>query len=895
MARKVIALAAVIFSLLALKTAVIGAGVDSTGGTTTPYLDYTLSIDVRVADLLSRMTLDEKALLLSAGAGEIPRLGIKKYNVGSEALHGVTGPGKFTVFPQAIALASTWDTELATKVTTAISDEAWGAINRASSEWGYPGERFLSFWSPTVNMARDPRWGRTPETYGEDPYLTGRIGVAFVKGLQGNDPRYLKVVSTPKHFAANNEEHNRFRCNANISERTLREYYLPGFKACVTEGGAQSIMGAYNAVNGIPCNADQWLLTDVLRNDWGFDGYVVTDCGALSTMITEHKYAKSEKESAALAINSGVDVECGDDVLRRNIVADVQNGLVSEATVDQAMSRLLRVRFRLGMFDPPELNPYTRISPDVIGSKKHTELARQESRESIVLLRNEKVGGKPFLPIDRRQIRSVAVVGPNANAVVFGDYSGKPVNEPVTALGGIKNKVGNKVKINYVEWIAPPKVEDYSMTPAASFRGSVGGDNSLGLKAEYFANDSFEGKPVATRVEEVVNLSRGNLPSDSLKERAFTARWTGRIVSQYSGVHYFYVAAAGEAHLYVNGELIIGIKTKKQKQAFKAGNKLDNFLLGQEGEIRKPGIVMMEAGKAYDISVEYTWTKGDIQARLEWVPPVGAQIKAREREMSAIRNSDIVIAVMGLWRDLEHENIDRVDLDIPADQTGYMKQVMELNPNTTVVFINGSSISVNWIAENVPAIIEAWYPGEQGGNAIADVLFGDYNPAGRLPLTFYKSVDDLPPFDDYEVSKGRTYMYLDKESIYPFGYGLSYTTFKYSDLKIDNKSLKADGFVDVSLDVKNTGGRDGDEVVQLYARDVESSVKQPKKQLKGFKRINVKAGDTQTVSFRLSIPDLGFWDEKNGKFVVEPGKYEIQIGASSSDIRLKDMIDVAAD
>jgi len=860
---------------------------------TPPYLDYSLPIQTRVNDLLSRLTIEEKMLLLSSGAGEIPRLGIKKYHYGSEALHGIMGPGNFTVFPQAIAIAATWDPDLVTSMTTAISDEAWGAINRDAEQFGYPGERFLSFWSPTINMARDPRWGRTAETYGEDPYLTSRIGTAFVKGIQGNDPKYIKAVSTPKHFAANNEEHNRFRCNARISEKTLREYYLPAYKVLFQEGGAQSVMAAYNAINGIPCNASHKLLTEILRDEWGFDGYVTTDCDAIIHMIDRHNYAKSNEDAAAKSINAGVDIECGGDELMKNyLTAALKDGLVSEATINLAVSRLLKVRFRLGMFDPPALIPYTRIPSSVIGSKKHVDIARQVSRESIVLLKNGNVSGKPFLPLDANKIKSIAVVGPNADSLQFGDYTGKPANPAVTTLNGIRNKVGDKVKINSVEWVTAPTVAEYAMAPASAYSVDNNGKTIKGLKAEYFTKDIAQDKPAITRFEKELNLNRSNIPS-GLVGTSFTVRWTGKIKPAVNGAHYLSLNVIGEATVSINGKVIIEKKSiVKKKPVMKAGAALSSYMMDEQADRPKPAIYIFEKGKDYEIEVVFRAPKGEMLLRLDWVEPKGDIAKIREREINTIRNSDMVIAVMGLQRVNEHENIDRIEIDIPNDQTEYLKQIVQLNPKIAVVMINGSAVTINWIKDTLPAIVEAWYPGEQGGNAIADVLFGDYNPAGRLPLTFYNSIDDLPPFDDYEISHGRTYMYLDRKPLFPFGYGLSYTTFDYSNLKLsDNKAAK-DGFFEVSLDVKNSGQKDGDEVVQLYVSSLGSIGDVPKKQLKGFKRISLKKGESRKVSFRISVSDLSFWNEKAGKFEVESGDYAIQLGASSADIRLKDEISV---
>ncbi|MEW6201977.1 MAG: glycoside hydrolase family 3 C-terminal domain-containing protein, partial [bacterium] len=755
-----------------------------------PFRNPDLPIEERVADLVSRLTLEEKISLMYADAAAVPRLGINGYGYGSEALHGVAGSG-FTVFPQAIALAATWNPALIEEITTAISDEAWGAINRDSDKDGYHSTRLRSFWSPTVNMARDPRWGRTPETYGEDPYLTSRIGVAFVKGLQGYDPRYIKVVSTPKHFAANNEEHNRQRCNAVISERALREYYFPGFQACVMEGKALSVMGAYNAINGVPCNANRWLMTDVLRGDWGFNGYVVTDCGAPELMYAQHKYVKDGVEAAAVAVKAGVDLECGQKrVFPTNLMESYRRGLITEADIGRALTNLMRVRMRLGMFDPPEMVPYTQIPPTVIGSEKHVKLARRASDESIVLLKNEEVGGRKLLPLDQKGIKSIAVVGFNADAVVYGDYSGSSANEAVTPFAGIHARAGAGVRVWYVNWIQIPDEAEFFPVSSADLRLG-GGEGKIGLMAEYFNNTDFAGSPVAVREEEGVGLSSSSMPAGLKPGSAVSIRWSGKLIAAAEGLHHFTVKTVGGFRVYIDGNLVLekGIETEKKKPAFgKGGMLLDDYYLKLMEKKNPIGSAILEVGREYDIVVEYYYAKGIKPITLKWSFSSMAQAQARADEMQAVKDSDIVIAVMGYRLEHEHESIDRVSLDLPEGQTEYIRAIMAINPNVVVVLINGSPVSINWIAENVPAIVEAWYPGEQGGNAIADVLFGDYNPAGRLPFTFYKSVDDLPPFDDYEVSRGRTYMYLEKEPLYPFGYGLSYTSFEYTNIILDKET-----------------------------------------------------------------------------------------------------------
>lgn len=703
----------------------------NSNGVMDTYENPEAEIDKRVTNLLSMMSIAEKIKILTEVAPAIPRLGIAKYDHGNEALHGVVRPGKFTVFPQAIGLAATWNPDLIYNVSTAISDEArarWNELNQGKDQT----QKFsdlLAFWSPTVNMARDPRWGRTPETYGEDPYLTSRIGVSFVRGLQGNDPHYLKVVSTPKHFACNNEEHNRFECKAVMSERALRSYYLPAFKALITEGGAQSIMTAYNAINGVPCTANKWLLTDILRNEWGFNGYIVSDCGAPGFLYTPHHYASTREEAAALAMKAGLDLECSGYCNECYIYRDFlplayEMGKVTESEITSSAFRVLRARFKLGLFDDPSLNPYASISPSVIGSTIHQQLALETARQSIVLLKNSN----NLLPLDRKKVRSVAVFGISAATCEFGDYSGIPLNDPVSPLQGIINKAGKFCKIKTVPWVIKPNSTD----------------------------------------------------------------------------------------------------TTKAK-----GKKGINLYL-EEKKL---------AGKC-----------------------------------------DVTIVVLGVNKSIEMEGRDRTTLELPTDQQQFIKEIYKANPKTIVILIAGSSLAINWIQENVPAIVNAWYPGEQGGNAIADVLFGDYNPAGRLPLTYYKSTDDLHAFDDYEVFNGRTYMFYEKKPLYSFGYGLSYTSFSYSNVRADKASMMKGDTITISVDIKNSGKLDGDEVVQLYLQQRAAPVKMPARQLKAFKRIYLKKGEARTVSFGLCKKDLSYWNNDN-EFVLDPGEISVQVGASSDDIR----------
>ncbi|WP_373942259.1 glycoside hydrolase family 3 C-terminal domain-containing protein [Polaribacter sejongensis] len=821
-----------------------------------PFNNPDLPIDTRVEDLLGRLTITEKVSLLVSTAEEIKRLEVDKYYHGNEGLHGVVKGGRFTVFPQAVALASTWNPNLIHNVATAISDEArakWNFYNQGKDQLN-PYSDLLTMWSPTINMARDPRWGRTPETYGEDPYLTGRIGLSFVKGLQGDDDKYLKVVSTPKHFVANNQEENRFAYNAEISERALREYYLPAFKTAIVEGKAQSIMSAYNAINGIPATANSMLLNDILRKEWGFKGYVVSDCGAPTYLKKSHHYVSNDTLAAKVAIEAGLDLECGDNIYKKYLIPALEQGLITEELINQSVRRILESRFKLGIFDPKENNPYTRISPDVIGSQKHQNLALETSRQSIVLLKNQN----KILPLDATKIKKIAVVGFNANQVVFGDYSGLSVIAPVSPLKGIQNKVGKNIDVKYVKWKTAAR--NLNLLESEYLRNDK--NDEKGLFAEYYDDKFLEGTP-RTRTDKVVNFDPVNQPPDSYSNyRHKSMRWTSYITPNITGSYKIGVNSDDGVRLWLNDKLVVDEWHNRGKTT----DQVD---------------IKMEAGKKYSIKLEYFDNGGDAICQLLWKVPGGSG-DIYEEDWKAARTSDYVIAVMGINKTIEKEGKDRTELGLPEDQVNYLKKMYSINKNVVVVLVAGSSLSVNWMDKNVPAIVEAWYPGESGGTAIADVLFGDYNPGGRLPFTFYKSEKDLPPMDDYEVTNGRTYMYFEGEALYPFGYGLSYTSFEYNNMSIDRK----DDTITVSMTVKNTGKYKGDEVVQLYVNDVKSSVKRPIKQLVGFDRVSLKVGEAKTISFEVSKDKLMFWDEESDQWVFEAGKFEFMLGASSSDIRL---------
>ena len=834
------------------------AGAQSTGYEL--YRDMNAPLHERILDLLHRMTLEEKVSMMTHNAPAIPRLGIDKFYHGNEALHGIVRPGKFTVFPQAIGMAATWNPDLLYRITTAISDEArgkWNFLERGRRQHDGSSD-LLTFWSPTVNMARDPRWGRTPETYGEDPFLTGKLGCAFVQGLQGNHPRYIKVVSTPKHFAANNEEHNRASCNAVISERDLREYYLPAFERCIIEGKAQSIMSAYNAVNGVPCTVNNYLLRKVLREDWGFQGYVVSDCSAPQWMVTQHKYVRDYETAAVLAMKAGLDLECADNVYTQPLLNAYKQYRVTDADIDSAAYHLLRGRFKLGLFDDPDMNPYNRISPDVVGCKEHQQLALETARQSLVLLKNQN----NMLPLDPKRLRSIGVVGPNAARCEFGDYSGTPVNAPVSVLDGIRARVGYQVKINHAPWVS--LASGYEPISKDFFPG--------GIQAEYFDNAELQGTP-RTRIEEEIYYDPASQPPDPIRSFApMSARWTGDLCPTVTGEYIITLKTDDGCRMWIDGKQVI-----------------DAWVSRPAAEDR--AIVTLEAGKRYHVVIEYFDGGGDAFARLYWRAPA---VDRRDRiamygEAGRVaRESDVVVAVLGIDKSIEREGQDRYTLELPPDQKEFIQEIYKINPRTVVVLVAGSSIAINWIDEHIPAILDAWYPGEQGGNAVAEALFGDYNPGGRLPLTFYRSMDDLPAFDDYALTNGlgRTYQYFTGTPLYEFGYGLSYTTFKYTQLTAQDCGDR----IEVGFNVANTGRRDGDEVAQVYVHYPETGTYMPIKQLKGFERMSIARGQKKAVTIAIPKKELRYWDERKGAFVTPSGNYTIMVGSSSERIHLKTQI-----
>jgi beta-glucosidase len=690
----------------------------------------------RVADLLRRLTLEEKAAHLDTEPPNIPRLGVTGCSFRNEGMHGLYVVGRATVFPHCIAMAATWDPALIQRVGSAIGDEA------RVKYFSEPTRRYFGVicWAPVVDLVRDPRWGRAQETYGEDPHLVGQCAGAFIRGLQGDDPNRIKVAATVKHFAVYGQETDRRATNLVVSARTLREYYLKPYQATLAPGGASSVMTAFTALNGTPCVENAFLLTKVLRQEWGFRGPAVSDVNAVINLKEHYRAVETLEEGIARSVAAGNDVlGLSKGSVFSNAVNAVRSGFLKESQLDQAVARSLGLRFRLGMFDPPERQPWARIPESVVGCPEHVALAEETSRASIVLLKNDppphRADPAPLLPLDRRKIDSIAVLGFYADQLQFGTVSPNPPAEaPVTLLAGIRNRAGDRVVVRTVPWLD------------------------------------------------------------------LDARRGGR-----------------------------------------------------------PATVSLEASQ-----------KASVDAALK-----------------AAARSDVAVVAVGLSTKTEAEGRDRLDLDLPRDQQDFVEKVAAVNPATVVVLINGGCLAVNSFKRGVPAILEAWYPGERGGQAVADVLFGEANPAGRLPITFYASMEQVLPLTECEISRGHTYMYLKTPPLWPFGHGLSYTRFEYGKLRVDREKAGTNDLLRVNLEVRNAGPRDGDEVVQCYVRAPPADFPVPIRQLRAFARVPIPAGQARAVSLPVKVADLASWSEEKDRWVLRPGNYEVQVGASSADIRLR--------
>ena len=839
--------------------------------TSASYMNPALPLEQRVDDLIGRMTLEEKVAQMRDHATPIPRLGVPKYDWWNEGLHGVAFAGYATNFPQVIGMAATWDTDLVHKMGETVSTEARAKYNEAMREDHHEMFFGLTFWAPNINIFRDPRWGRGQETYGEDPFLTARMGVAFVTGMQGEDPKYFRVVSTPKHYAVHSgPEPLRHGFNVDASPHDLEDTYLPAFRATVTEAHAQSVMCAYNAIDGAPACANTMLLRDHLRNAWKFDGYVVSDCAAVADISTGHHYAPDMAHGAAAAVKAGTDLECGygQGQAYPSLVDAVHQGLIKESDIDTALRRLFRARFKLGMFDPPSSFAYGRIPVSEVNSSEHRQLSLQAARESIVLLKNQD----HILPL-KAGIKRIAVVGPTAELIqaLQGNYNGPPPS-PVYPLEGIEKRFSS-AKVTYaqgstlVEGFAMP-IEHTALHPA-----SGSGD---GLTGEYFSSQDLSGQPVLTRTDRNINFNWDKVvPVNGLQRNNYSVRWSGTFTAPAPGeyklgvrVNYCYACENAEGfRLYLDDKLLVesGRKTAERGEVIQAPVKFSDT---QPRAIR----------------LEYLHGTGTAGIDLSWQAPADV---LREQALEAAKQSDVTIASVGLSPSLEGEEMpvklagfsggDRTSIDLPAVQEDLLKALAATGKPLVVVLQNGSALAVNRAQQNATAILEAWYPGADGGTAIAETLAGDNTPAGRLPLTFYSSLSQVPAFEEYSMH-GRTYRYLADKPLYGFGFGLSYTTFAYSNLKISAATVKAGDPVTVEADVKNTGATAGDEVVELYLVQPKA-YETPLRVLAGFKRVHLGAGESAHLSLTIDPRSLGQVDEK-GNRVIMPGEYTVSLGGA---------------
>jgi len=829
------------------------------------YLDLGLPPEQRAADLVQRMTLEEKASQLVNGARAIPRLSIPAYNWWSEALHGVIDTG-VTEFPEPIGLAATFDVPGIHAMATDIGIE--GRIKHVQDERaGHTGIMGgLDFWAPNLNLFRDPRWGRGQETYGEDPFLIGRMGVAFVTGMQGDDPRYYRVISTPKHFVVHSgPEPTRHFADVDVNKHDELDTYLPGFRAAVVEGKAGSIMCAYNAINGVPACANEYLLQDQLRGHWGFQGYVVSDCGAVRDIFSGHHYRPTLPQAAAISVIRGIDNECfgagrnPDEYDYKPYLEAVQQGYLPESAVDTALIRLFTARIKLGMFDPPDTFPYAKIDEKELDSPEHRELARKMADESLVLLKND--GTLPLKTSGKR----IAVIGPLANQtrVLLGNYNGTPTHT-VSILEGLRKEFAGAT-IQYVPGTQFMS-QDADPVPASALTAN----GKSGIRVIYSKLDMSDinhpeaMKPLAERIEPTLKASTQPLPAEVAGVHPLSIRWEGNITAPETGDYNLGLKADGFFRLQLNG--------KGVASAF-----------GGNPNEAKLGRVHLEAGKPAALRVQYSpAADADPNATLVWSK---LDLRPQPQAIAAARDADVVIAVLGITSELEGEEMqvnepgfqggDRTSLDLPQPEEDLLEALVATGKPVVLVLTNGSALAVNWASDHVNAIVDAWYPGEEGGTAVAETLSGRNNPAGRLPVTFYTGVDQLPSFEDYSM-KNRTYRYFGGKPLYPFGYGLSYTTFSYSDLALPANAVTAGQPITAEVTVTNTGKVAGDEVAQLYLSfpDVAGA---PIRALRGFQRLHLDPGQTERVHFDLKPRDLSMVTER-GERIIPAGKYALSIG-----------------
>jgi beta-glucosidase len=828
-----------------------------------PFQNVALSFEQRVNDLVSRLTLEEKVGQMLNSAPAIPRFGIPAYDWWNEVLHGVARtPYHVTVYPQAIAMAATFDTAAIRMMGSYSADEGRAIFNRSNKE-GKAGQRYvgLTYWTPNINIFRDPRWGRGQETYGEDPYLTSMMGTAFVHGLQGDDPKYLKAAACAKHYAVHSgPEPSRHVDDVSPSDYDLWNTYLPAFRQLVTKANVAGVMCAYNAFKAQPCCGSDQLMVDILRNRWKFTGYVTSDCWAIDDFFKNHKTHPNAEAASADAVFHGTDVECGTDAYK-SLVQAVKDGKITEGQIDISVRRLFMIRFRLGMFDPASMVKWMQTPASVLENDDHKALTLKMARASIVLLKNEN----NTLPL-KKNIRKIAVIGPNAdNAIaVLGNYNGTPSNI-VTALQGIRDKLGKGVQVIYEKAI---NFTNDTLLQYADFSNQYNWQGQKGFGVEYFNNRELKGEPVVRRHEALVehDWQEGQLVVDTLKAYNFSARYTTDFTAPETGDITFEMDADDGYRFLIDGKEVLNAWTRNRwgARTFK---------------------LQTEKGKAYRLVVEYFQGEGKAGVHLR----AGHFAKTDFAALAnRVKDADAIVFVGGISPQLEGEEMrvdypgfnggDRTSILLPAVQTELLKALKATGRPVVFVMMTGSAIATPWESANTGAIVNAWYGGQSAGTAIADVLFGDYNPSGRLPVTFYKSDSDLPDFKDYSMNN-RTYRYFKGQPLYSFGYGLSYTSFQYADLKLPATVSRTSGTT-VSVRITNTGNMDGEEVVQLYVTGSDQNA--PVRALKGFKRIFLKKGESRIVSFALTPEDLSLMDG-NGNPKRFSGKVLISVGGSQPD------------
>ncbi len=835
-----------------------------------PYLNPALAPETRAKDIVSRMTLEEKVSQMQDVTPAIPRLGVPAYNWWNEALHGVARNGFATNFPQSIGLAATWDTALMSRVAKVIAVEGRAKYNEAIRNDDHSRFAGLTFWSPNINIFRDPRWGRGMETFGEDPFLTASLGVEFVKGLQGDDPHYLELVATPKHFAVHSgPEPTRHSVNVDVSDHDLEDTYLPAFRAAIVDGHADSVMCAYNAIDGAPACANPMLLQEHLRQDWGFNGYVVSDCDAVADIERGHHYAASPAQGDADAVKAGTDLDCGSAYKAlTNAVAD---HLVSEADIDTAVTRLFTARVRLGMFDPPAAVPFNAIPYSEVDSAAHRELALEAARESIVLLRNRN-NTLPFKP----SIRRLAVVGPTADLLesIEGNYNGT-ASHPVSPLDGMRRQFG----VDNILYAPGSILADGTPAPVPSaYLRTDSPTKSAGLKGEYFDNLQFAGAPKMVRVDARINFDWNRVaPAADFPSTSFSVRWSGELVPPAAGDYVLDVRGPRPFMAVAAG----GSNAPPLAQVDRIRLYIDNKLVMDSHSNPANARLSFADTQPHAIRVEYVHSPNDRMIDLEWIPPANSLLG---EAIQAAKDSDVIVAFVGLSPNLEGEEMnvhvdgfdggDRTSIELPSAQEHLLEALGATGKPLIVVLTTGSALAVPWVNEHADALLAAWYPGEEGGDAIAETLAGKNNPAGRLPVTFYRSTSDLPAFTDYSMSN-RTYRYFKGDVMYPFGFGLSYSRFSYGVPHASSSAIHAGDSVTVTAEVRNGGPRDGDEVVELYVKPPQTALS-PRVELEGFERIHLRASEARRVQFTLTPRQLSEVDEKGNRAVL-PGVYAISV------------------